>query len=84
MNKNKTAWQLDVDDELPDAAESLEQFAESERLKNKVPISIRLDEDVLNYFKSFNSKGYQTRISRVLNQWVEMHRRGVEAANKAK
>jgi uncharacterized protein (DUF4415 family) len=36
----------------------------------KVPISIRIDEDILDYFRS-QGKGYQTRINAVLRAFVE-------------
>lgn len=38
--------------------------------RRKEPISIRLDEDVLAYFKSLGS-GYQTRINAVLRNFME-------------
>ncbi len=36
----------------------------------KMPVSIRLDEDIIDYFKSLG-KGYQTRINSVLRHYVE-------------
>lgn len=42
-----------------------------ERLKT--PITIRLDSDVLDWFKAQGS-GYQTRINAVLRSFVEAHR----------
>jgi len=41
--------------------------------RRKEAISIRLDEDVLSYFKSLGS-GYQTRINAVLRHFVEQTR----------
>ena len=38
----------------------------------KKPISMRLDEDVLNWFKA-RGRGYQTRINAVLRAYVESH-----------
>ena len=38
--------------------------------KRKEAISIRLDEDVLSYFKSLGA-GYQTRINTVLRHFME-------------
>jgi uncharacterized protein (DUF4415 family) len=38
--------------------------------RRKEAISIRLDEDVLSYFKSLGS-GYQTRINTVLRHFME-------------
>jgi uncharacterized protein (DUF4415 family) len=40
---------------------------------NKVPISIRIDPDVLAFFKDLG-RGYQSRINQVLRTYVE-HRR---------
>lgn len=36
----------------------------------KIPVSIRLDPDVLNFFKS-QGRGYQTRINAVLRAYME-------------
>ena len=36
----------------------------------KKPVSIRLDEDVINWFKSFG-KGYQTKINEVLKLYMQ-------------
>lgn len=38
----------------------------------KKAISLRLDEDVLDFFKS-KGKGYQTAINKVLRQYMEAH-----------
>lgn len=39
----------------------------------KTAVSIRLDEDVIEWFKQRGS-GYQTRINAVLRAYVELHR----------
>lgn len=39
----------------------------------KAPVSIRLDRDVLDFFKA-TGRGYQTRINAVLRSYVEAHR----------
>lgn len=39
----------------------------------KVAISIRLDDDVANYFKS-QGPGWQTRVNEVLKQYADKHR----------
>lgn len=51
-------------------------FVEAElRLPEAKPsITIRLDPDVLEWFKS-QGKGYQTRINAVLRRYVEAHKR---------
>jgi uncharacterized protein (DUF4415 family) len=57
-----------------------EEFANAEVLVGgiqdlvKVPISIRLDADVVDYFKQFG-RGYQTRINAVLRAYVGRRRR---------
>ena len=40
----------------------------------KVPVGLRLDSDVLAWFKS-NGKGYQSRINAVLRKYMEAHRK---------
>jgi uncharacterized protein (DUF4415 family) len=42
-------------------------------IPNKVPISIRLDPDVLAFFKE-SGRGYQRRINQVLRSYVEQRR----------
>lgn len=41
---------------------------------NKEAINIRLDADILNYFRS-SGAGYQTRINNVLRAYVEAHKK---------
>ena len=40
----------------------------------KTPVSIRLDQDVLAFFKA-QGRGYQTRINAVLRAWMEAQTR---------
>ena len=40
--------------------------------KQKKAISIRLDQDIIDYFKS-NGRGYQSKINTVLRTYVEAH-----------
>ena len=47
-----------------------EQLARFERVESKQAVSIRLDEDVLDYFKA-GGRGYQTRINAVLKSYVK-------------
>jgi uncharacterized protein (DUF4415 family) len=47
-----------------------EQLAQFERVESKQPISIRLDDEVLDYFKA-RGRGYQTRINAVLKSYVK-------------
>lgn len=49
-------------------------FANAElRLPSKHPVTIRLDQDVLEWFKA-QGKGYQTRINAVLRMYMEAQR----------
>jgi uncharacterized protein (DUF4415 family) len=69
----------------PDAAPIAdEKFWRNARLVaplNKTPMSIRLDPDVLTWFRSFG-KGYQSRINLVLRSYVEAQRKGGKAARR--
>jgi uncharacterized protein (DUF4415 family) len=62
----------------PDAAPELdEKFWKNAKLvmpEKKIPTSVRLDRDVLFWFRSFG-KGYQTRINAVLRAYMMAHRR---------
>ena len=40
--------------------------------ENKIKVTMRLDPDVLNWFKS-QGKGYQTKINAVLKSYIEAH-----------
>ncbi|MDB5594588.1 MAG: hypothetical protein JWM36_1549 [Hyphomicrobiales bacterium] len=40
----------------------------------KVPVGLKLDDDVLDWFKS-QGRGYQTRINAILRRYVEAHRK---------
>lgn len=40
--------------------------------QHKVPVSLRLDENILNYFKE-EGGGYQSRINAVLKAYVNTH-----------
>lgn len=42
--------------------------------RQKVAVGIKLDDDVLGWFKS-QGKGYQTRINTVLRRYYESHRK---------
>ena len=60
----------------PDAAPvaSSEWFkrAQLSELQLKMPVSIRLDEDVVKWFRA-RGRGYQTRMNAVLRAYVEFH-----------
>ena len=40
----------------------------------KVPVGLRLDDDIVHWFKG-QGRGYQTRINSVLRRYVEAHRK---------
>jgi uncharacterized protein (DUF4415 family) len=42
----------------------------------KQPVTMRLDADVLEWFRSRHAKGYQTKINAVLREYIARHRRG--------
>jgi len=58
----------------PDAAPIItEHWLAKARLvepDTKVPVTIRLDRDIVNFFKDYG-KGYQTRINRILRVFME-------------
>ncbi|MFL5182011.1 MAG: BrnA antitoxin family protein, partial [Microvirga sp.] len=52
-----------------------EEWAEVEFIRpEKVPVGLKLDADVLAWFKS-RGRGYQTRINAVLRRYMEAQRR---------
>ena len=83
MNKlSKTDWKRlaqlhdkDIDtSDMPELDDSF--FASAQlRLPAKKPVTIRLDEDVLDWFKG-QGKGYQTKINTLLRRYMESQARG--------
>ncbi len=61
----------------PDAlAMSDDEWAKGEITRPmKVPVGLKLDSDVLNWFKGTGERGYQTRINAVLRKYMEAHRK---------
>jgi len=61
----------------PDAAPELDEtFWKNARVVmpgNKVPMTVRLDADVLSWFRALG-KGYQTRINAVLRSYMNARR----------
>lgn len=78
MNKtSKTDWKrlAEMDDEAIDTSDIAELdddfFKKVElRVPAKQPVTLRIDEDVLVWFKA-QGKGYQTRINKLLRQYME-------------
>lgn len=73
---------LHSDDELS-AFKPVTQFSELNKVIKKagrpkanitkIPVSIRLSADVLDYFKA-SGKGWQTRVDSILKDYVDSHR----------
>lgn len=77
--KGKTDWKRldamkDEDIDLNDIPELDDEFFENAelRLPEKKSVTIRLDADVLEWFKK-QGKGYQTRINKLLRAYMETH-----------
>nr|CAD6419027.1 3-oxoacyl-ACP synthase [Rhizobium sp. Q54] len=51
-----------------------EEWAKAVVLPAKVPVGIKLDRDVLDWFKA-GGRGYQTRMNAVLRRYMEAHRK---------
>jgi uncharacterized protein (DUF4415 family) len=52
-----------------------DEWAQGEiRRPVKIPVGLKLDDDVLGWFKA-EGRGYQTRINAVLRRYVEMRRK---------
>ena len=59
--------------DIPELDDSFWDNAKIEYPENKKPITLRVDRDVLEWFKS-TGKGYQTRINAILRSYVEAHK----------
>ena len=83
-SKSETDWErldamTDEDIDLSDCPEiTPEQFAKAivrrglPVEKNKAQVTLRIDNDVLEWFKS-QGRGYQTQINRLLRAYMEAH-----------
>lgn len=76
---SKTDWKRlsemkDEDIDTNDIAELDDEFFQKAKLRtpNKKSITIRVDDDVLEWFKS-QGQGYQTRINQRLRKYMETH-----------
>jgi len=76
---SKTDWKRlsemkDEDIDTRDIAELDDEFFKKAKLRtpNKKSITIRVDDDVLEWFKS-QGQGYQTRINQLLRKYMETH-----------
>jgi uncharacterized protein (DUF4415 family) len=67
----------DKDINYEDSPATTKEFWENAEIfmpKPKVPISLRLDEDIIQYFKE-EGVGYQSRINSVLKAYINSHPR---------
>ena len=78
---SKTDWKRlaetdDRDIDTSDIPELDDQFFRRAELRipTKQPVTIRLDSDVLEWFKA-QGQGYQTRINQLLRKYMEAHRK---------
>ena len=64
-----------AENDIEGAPMSDEEWARAEvRQPVKKPVGLKLDDDILSWFKS-QGRGYQTRINAVLRRYVEAHRK---------
>ena len=66
--KSMTDEKIDTS-EMPELDEAFFKNA-AWRLPGKQPVTIRIDKDVLEWFRS-QGKGYQTRINQLLRRYME-------------
>jgi uncharacterized protein (DUF4415 family) len=78
-NTSRTDWQRlknmkDNDIDTSDIPELDDEFFKNAvlRVPGKQPITIRLDKDVLEWFKA-QGQGYQSRINQLLRRYMETH-----------
>ena len=60
--------------DIPELDEEFWKNAVIEYPKKKKPVTIRLDVDILEWFKSMG-KGYQTKINAILRSYYEAHKK---------
>jgi uncharacterized protein (DUF4415 family) len=68
--------EIEAGAKAPDAVAMTDQewaFMEIRR-PNKVPLSLKLDDDVLVWYRALG-KGYQTKINAILRNYMEVHRK---------
>jgi uncharacterized protein (DUF4415 family) len=59
--------------DIPELSDSFFKNAELILPKPKVVVTLRVDADVMEWFRT-KGKGYQTMMNAVLKGWVEQHR----------
>lgn len=74
-NMAKLRRKTDDDISYKDSPATTKEFWEDAKVfmpQHKIHISLRLDEDIVNYFKEEGS-GYQSRINAVLKAYITAH-----------
>ena len=75
MKEIKNIKDKDIDySDIPELDEDFWASAETVYPRGKKAISIRLDQDIIDFFKD-QGKGYQSRINNVLRTYMEAHQR---------
>ncbi len=82
LNESKTDWQRlesmrdeDIDcSDIPELDESFFKRATVNFSPTKTQLTIRLDDDVLDWMKA-QGKGYQSRINAILRTYYEAHQK---------
>ena len=64
---------IDTSD-IPELDQSFFESAEIRLPKTKAPVTIRLDQDVLEWYRSLG-KGYQTKINAILRLYMDANKR---------
>ena len=73
--KSEEIEDKDIDyTDIPELDEEFWENAVIEYPKKKKPVTIRLDVDILEWFKSLG-KGYQTKINAILRSYYEAHKK---------
>ena len=63
---------IDTSD-IPELDQSFFKSAEIRLPKSKAPVTIRLDQDVLDWYRSLG-KGYQTKINAILRLYMDANK----------
>ena len=74
MDESELEARIAADPDWRDVPEDWHTKAEAVMPRPKVPVSLRLDADVLEYFRS-QGQGWQTRMNAVLRAYTEASRR---------
>jgi len=73
LHEIKSIKDKDIDySDIPELDETFWANVKPVYPKQKKAISIRLDQDIIDYFKS-DGRGYQSKINNILRSYVEAH-----------